>query len=307
MIRSIRSIGYVLGLAIACSVVIPAQAQGKKGAEFIPGTVASIEKDKNGKSYKMKVTKTDNGEEVDVAITIRTPVFVSAAGDEGFILPGMMVETKAMKSNDSLFADDITIYLGSILPPSKVIPDKVKPTELFDVVGKILETQPDGIMVQFGNQPQKIGLEKGALTIKVKISDPSLIKVGDEVTVEGTMIKSKKTLNATMINVTQKEPITSAEYLATLEDKRKPKATAKSKSSAKAKADGEDATVPKSADPFGVLPGKTKAGAKSGTKESDKKDAAKESDKKEADTKEEAKKDGDKKDADKKDTEKKAD
>lgn len=265
MMRFTRMISCVAGLAFAVSSLAPVHAQGKKGAEFIPGTVASIEKDKTGKNYKMKVTKSDDGEELDVSITLRTPVFVTGKGDEGFLKPGLYLETKAMMSNNNLFADELTIFVGPQNPAPHVTPDKEKPNELFDIGGKITETLADksGIMVQVGNQAQKIGLEAGKLVVNVKISDASMIKEGDEVTVEGTIVKSKKTLNATMVTVVKKEPISSEEYLATLEDKRKPKGgvAAKTKTGGpkgKTEAGGGESAVPKSSDPFGILSTKKK-------------------------------------------------
>jgi len=289
MTRSIQTIGCVVGLAFAFSALIPvqAQAQVKKGAEYVPGTVASIEKDekdRTGKKYKMKLTKSDDGTEMDVEIGLRTLVIVTSKGDEGFLVPGAMVETTAIMSNANLFADEFTVYLGSSLPPPRIVPDKAKPKEIFNVMAKVVETRPDGVMVQVGNQQQKIGIETGKVLVNVKISDSSLIVAGDEVIVEGNIIKSKKVLNATIVTVTKKDPINSEEYLATLEDKRKPKGAAKTKAaSGKSKPEAEEGDVPKTSDPFGILSGKKKTAKE---KAEEKKEEAK----KAAEKKEEAKK-----------------
>lgn len=296
MARSIPFLSCAIALAITCTTLSPAHAQLKKGAEFITGTVVSIEKEKTGKNHKLKMTRTDNGEELEVAITLKTLLFVNAKGDEGFLKPGAIVETKATISQQNLFADEFTVYLGAITPPARMVPDKDSPKDVLDLLGKITETQQDGFTLHCGQQQQKIMFDKEKL-VNVKISDTSLIKEGDEVEVEGLLPKNKKVLNASSVQVKQKDPIKSLDYLAALEeknDKRKPKsaASAKSKSASKTKTESDEPSVPKGGDPFGV----TSPKKKTTTKDDPKKDAA---------TKDDAKKDDAKKDDAKKDEAKK--
>jgi hypothetical protein len=285
MARSMTFLGYAVALAFTFFVQSPVHAQGNKEPEFISGTVASIEKDKSGKNYKMKITRTDNGEELDVTVSVRTVVHVNAKGDEGFLRPGMFVETKATVSQQNLFAEEFTVYVGQFSPDPHMEPSKDM-KDVVEIGGRIVETQNDGLMIQAGAQPQKISYDKQKL-INVKISDASLIKEGDEVEVEGPILKAKKTLSATSLQVTQKEPIKS-EYLATLEEKgKKPKATSKGKAS-KTKPEVDDVGVPKGGDPFKVTgtPKKKAAATKAEDKKADtKKDDAKADDAKKDDTK----------------------
>jgi hypothetical protein len=284
MARSMTFLGYAVAFAFTFFVQSPVHAQGNKEPEFISGTVASIEKDKSGKNYTMKITRTDNGEELDVTVSLRTVVHVNAKGDDGFLRPGLFVETKATLSQQNLYAEEFTVYVGQFSPDPHMEPSK----DMKDVVelgGRIVETQNDGLMIQAGAQPQKVSYDKQKL-INVKISDASLIKEGDEVEVEGPILKAKKTLNATSLQVTQKEPIKS-EYLATLEEKgKKPKAASKGKAS-KTKPEVDDAGVPKGGDPFKVTgTPKKKAAAKADDKKADtKKDDAKADDTKKDDVK----------------------
>lgn len=303
MARSFQSLGYIVALSLAFSVITPAHAQlrkpgDKKGGEFIPGTVASIEKEKTGKNYKLKIKRSDDETELDVNITSRTALFITAPGDEGFIRPGVFVETKATSSNQNLFADDFTVYLGVNNMPGRFGPDKEVMGSI-DLCGQVTETQKEFFMVRCP-QVQKINYDKDC-KFTVKIADASMIKEGDEITVEGSMVKGKKPyLNGSQISVTQKDAISSEEYWTAQDEKRKPKSSAKAKATAKTKGDGEAVGgVPATKDPFGVLPGKKPAKEKA--------DDKKPEDKKTDDKKEEVKKDAAKQDDAKKEEPKKAD
>lgn len=288
MVRSNRVLTVALAMTFLPLFCMSASAQSKKAGEFIPGTVVSIEKAKTGNNYKMKFKSTADDEEFDVTIGPRTQLLVSGKGDEGFLRPNVFVQTRVIVTNNEWFAGKFTIILGGN-PPTYVKPDATEKT-VFDVSGKITMTDTMGMIVQVPPQPKKISFE-AAKDITVKIADPSLVKEGDTVEVEGTLIKSKKTINAVAVNVTSSADINSDEYFASLEERKKSKTT-KGKATAKSKTDGEaGAGTGTDADPFGVLKKKgTKAKDDKAADGDAKKDDAKKDDAKKGDAE---KKDGD--------------
>jgi hypothetical protein len=314
MARSISILGYVAALAITFSLLTPALAQvkapAKKGAETIKGTVVSIEKEKTGKNYKLKLTRSDNDEQLDVSISARTALFVNAKGDEGFLHQGAFVETKATKTDNDLTAEELTVYLGVLNPQPKMMPDETDPEKTFHFAGSIADLQTDAFVLDCGMQSPKINYERGS-EVNLKIADPTIIKEGDEVEVEGTMVKSKKALNATGVQVTQSETIKWLDYQAQQDEKKKskPGAASKTKTTTKSKtetkksgADGKSA--PKSVDPFGI--GSSKKGADKDEKDEEAMDAdAKDPDAKDPDVKDSTKKVTTKKETTKKATTKK--
>lgn len=266
----------LLGLLV-CGVASPVQAQvAKKGNEFIPGKVSSIEKDKTGRNYLLKIEDSADGEILSITVLAKTPLLVTAPGDEAFIQPGVTISTKVVQAQMNYFGGDFTVYTG-IAPPPSIKPDPQDRT-VFEITGKVQKLEMDGFWVSAGGPPQKIMYEEGEKTITVKISDPLLIKEGDEVEVEGKMIAAKKTIMASMVNVTSKEPLTAAAYFAELEERKKSAKASKTKTP---KSKAAETGAGESADPFGVLGGKKK----DGDKKSDDEMEEKPSDKKPADKK----------------------
>ncbi len=246
MVRSTRILGATLAMACVSLVFCAsASAQSKKNKEFIPGTVVSIEKDKTGRNYKMKFKRSDDEEELDVTIGLRTQLLVSAKGDPGFLKPSMYVQTKVILTNNEYYAKDFTVILGGS-PPPFVKPDPAN-KDVVEIGGKVVMTDTTGMMVQCAAQPRKVTFE-AEKNVTVKIADASLIKEGDMAEIEGTIIKAKKNMNATMnamaVNVTSTTDINADEYFASVEERKKPK-SAKAKAAAKSKADaGADAENP---------------------------------------------------------------
>lgn len=303
MVRSTQILVALLSLACLPMFGSPVQAQAKKGGEFIPGTVVSIEKEKTGKNYKMKIKSTADDAEFDVPLKPATRLAVIVKGDEGFLRPGVSILTEAVTGNmpNQYTGREFTVFVG-VTPPPQLTPDP-KAKGVFALGGKVLSKEADGLTVQVGQQPLKV-LFEGAPVINVKIFDAGLIKEGDAVEVEGTMVKSKKTINPTAVNVTAAAPISADEYFAGLEERTGKKSkTAKTKTT-KAKTEGGEGD----ADPFGVL--KTKKGAPKtkaekaaeaeAKKDEAKKDEAKPEDAKKTEAKEGAKPAEEKKPAEKK-------
>lgn len=294
MVRPAHILAALLSLALALAAGSALPAQSKKGAEFVPGTVVSIEKEKTGRNYKMKIKASADDAEFDVQLKPTTQLAVIVKGDESFLRPNVMIMTSAVTGTANNFtAKDFTVFIGAS-PPPQLTPDPKAPT-VYTLCGKVLAKEADGLLVQCGAQPRKV-LYEGALTVSVKFSDASLIKEGDAVDVEGTLIKTKKQINATVVNVTSSEPINADEYFAALEERSGKKSkTAKSKT-AKAKTEGAEGEV----DPFGVLKGKKAAPKTKAEKAAEaevKKAEAKSDDAKKTDAKDGAKPAADEKNA----------
>ena len=290
MIRSTHVL--TAALMLACLPLTRLPAQGPKGGEFIPGTVVSIEKDKTGRNYKMKVKNTADDSEFDVPITPRTPLLVTAKGDEGFLRKDVFIVVKeALKGATEFSGKEFTVHLGSSPQPGLKL-DPTKPSKtVYEMSGKVLASEGGTLMVQCGAQPQKLTVEAGA-TVSVILNNPAQIKEGDAVVVEGTLIKSKKQLNAKSIKVTSSEDLNAEEYFASLEDQKKSKNT-KTKTPTKSKTEaGEAGATSETADPFGVLKGKK--ATKSKTDKAADTDAKKEQIKKDEPKKEAAAKAADK-------------
>ncbi|MES2790649.1 MAG: hypothetical protein V4719_13645 [Planctomycetota bacterium] len=271
MVRSTRILAALLSLAFVPVLSSPVQAQGKKAAEFIPGTVVSIEKDKTGRNYKMKFKSSADDTEFDVPLKPTTQLAVTVQGDETFLRPNVTILTSALAgANNQYSAKDFTVFIGAA-PAPHLIPDPKKVPMVFEMCGKVLAKDAEGLMVQCGPQPKKVLFESG-VTVAVKISDPALIKVGDGVEVEGILIKSKNLINAISVSVTPLEPINADEYFASLEERKKSKSS-KSKTS-KAKTDAAEGAAGGDSDPFGVLKGK-KGATKSKTDKAAAEDDAK--------------------------------
>lgn len=259
MVRSTQILVALLSLACFPMFGSSVQAQGKKGGEFIPGSVVSIEKEKTGKNYKMKIKSTADDAEFDVPLKPTTRLAVIVKGDDGFLRPGVTILTEAVTGNmpNQYTGKEFTVFVGAAPPPQLTPDPKVK--SVFALCGKVLSKEADGLTVQVGPQPLKV-LFEGAPAINVKISDAALIKEGDAVEVEGTLVKSKKTINAMTVNVTSAEPLNADEYFAALEERTGKKSkTAKTKT-AKAKADAEKTEGAEGdADPATAVKGKKAA------------------------------------------------
>jgi hypothetical protein len=265
MNRTIPILGYVIALAFTFSVLSHAHAQAKapakKGMETIKGTVVSIEKEKTGKNYKLKMKRSDDDEELDVSITAKTALFVNAKGDEEFLKPEAFVETKVTKAQDMWTADELTIYLGALnnVQP-KMTPDADDPEKTFNLAGSVVATDTDAFMLDCGMEQVKVHYERGS-EVNLKIADPTMIAAGDEVEVEGMLPKGKKVFNAIGVQSTKSETIAFADYQAQQEEKKKAKPGAASKTKVTTKTKTETKTETKTTkggkagskvDPFGV-------------------------------------------------------
>lgn len=271
MFNSTRILVTALALACLSWTLAPLQAQiSKRKTEPIKGTVVSIEKAKVGKSYTLKM-KAEDDTEYDVPIVPKTQLTVTAETDHGILKPGMTVEEAVAELEENHYvAEKFTVCIGiPFVTQFTPAPEKDRP-DMYQMSGKIgtinFDVNDEGghvMNVQAGGRLVKINYPAD-IPISLKVADASFIKEGDAVEVDGTIIKSRKTITARTVSVTSAEPIASADYFAAIEDSKKSKtskSTAKSKSKTEAKSEGETDTPTqdagaKEADPFGVLKGK---------------------------------------------------
>lgn len=292
---TLKSIHPIAAVVLLFGLLAPldVSAQGtKKKAEPITGTVVSIEKAKTGKNYVLKV-KDSEDTEYDTTILPRTQLIVTAKGDEGFMKPGMNVHAKVTELGQLEYvAEEVAISFGLPVQSQLTPITPGNKDDGFQMTGKILLVKENGnaegrhfLNVQCGGQTIKVNYTSES-PISVKLADAAQIKEGDAVEIDGTINKTKKQIVMKALNVTSAEPISSEEYLATLQDSKKSKTakstTAKSKSTAESKSDEKSKTDDKpaageGADPFGVLKGKKAApkGEKSEKSEKSEKTPAK--------------------------------
>lgn len=226
-------------------------AQVKKATAQVKGTVVSIEKAKTGRNYLLKV-KTDDDTEYDVPLTSRTKVTVTAKTDHEIVKAGMIVEDpKVVDAGGELISAQLTLLIAVPFSPQlQQLPEKSNGEDVFHVVGQVLNVAPQPDCVKGG---RIIEVDCGSRTIQVfyptdmsftiKTSDPALIKQGDSIEIDGTVVESRKQITAKTVSVTSSEPIPSEDYFSKIKDAKKNKSTkssTKSKTSPKgAPKDGE--------------------------------------------------------------------
>ena len=264
MARSSQALTAIIAFTILPWTGQLLDAQTKKKGESITGTVVSIEKAKTGRSYSMKIKTKSDEAEYDVSIVPRTQLTVTAQGDEGFFKPGANVGGKIVPlDNPGEFTDaELFVYVDASPPPQlrKLVNPNDPDDDTYEMSGKLMAVQGEVAQIQCGTQLIKVSFSGGKPTPMVKSSSAALIKEGDAVEIEGTIIKGKQTITANSIVVTATEPITAADYFATQGEKGKSAKTAVSKAKAKKDATAESAS--KEADPFGVLGNKPKTKTK---------------------------------------------
>ncbi|MES2792462.1 MAG: hypothetical protein V4719_22795 [Planctomycetota bacterium] len=240
-------------------------AQTKKKGETISGTVVSIEKAKTGRSYVLKM-KTKSDEEYDVPIVPRTQFAISAKGDADFLKPNTSIGgTVTPKDAPPEFkCDELTVYLGAAPPQGlKRAATAEDPTATgFEMSGKIVMVQAGVAQVQCGQQPIKLNFDAESLAITVKHTEASLAKEGDEVEIEGTIVKNKPQINAFSVLITSAEALTATDFFAALEEQKKNKSAKTTTSKSKSKKESAEPAGGSEADPFGVLKNKSKTKSK---------------------------------------------
>lgn len=260
MVRSSHALAALVVLAILLGSGQLLEAQTKKKGETISGTVVSIEKAKTGRSYTMKMKTKSDETEYDVPLVPRTHLIVAATGDKGFLQANANVAgvLTALENPFEFECDELTVYVGnSPLPGLKPKADADNnPSGEFEMSGKIVELQAGVAQIQCGQQPIKLTFDASTVSVNVKFSDAALIKEGDVVDIEGTIVKGKQTINANAVTVTSAAPITFSDYSAAQsEQKGKMAKTA----SPKSKKESAATAASKEPDPFGVLGGQAKA------------------------------------------------
>lgn len=285
-------VGAVLLTALLIPGIAAAQTKSKKSAdsEKVLGKIASVEK--KGKTAKLSVTKDDGGDTLEISILPKTVFAVVAPGDTSFLVPNQYISGKALKNNDRLLLDALTVYVG-IKPEFKCVPDPDSASE-YDVCGIITAVDKDFTTVDFGGTVGAVQVVIPATArVTVNAADAALAPEGAPVVLEGTT-RSGKFLPA-KVTVTLETPLKAEDVLDKSKTASKSKTaaakTAKTKTTKSkddAPTEGGEATT---ADPFGLIKKKDtkgkskttdKAADKTDSKDAEKKDADKPSDKKPA-------------------------
>ena len=238
-------------------------AQSKKKGEAIVGTVVSVEKAKTGRSHILTMKTKSDETEYEVPIVPRTQLAILVPGDSAFLKPNAFVTGLVFPAENpgEFESPELTVYLGNPPPPQfkpAMKTDGTQPEE-FEISGKVLLIQQGIAQIQCGQQTIKL-LSADQVSIMVKHNDVTQIKDGDEVEIEGTIVKSKAQINASLVTVTSSGSIKADEFFATQGGK-----TAKT-AGGKAKKDAAGASASKEPDPFGVLGGQAKAKTKTKSK-----------------------------------------
>lgn len=286
LMRSMACLLLIVAVMLPASAL--AQTKSKKSAdsEKILGKIASVEK--KGKTAKLSITKDDGGDTLEISILPKTVFAVVAPGDTSFLMKSLYVSGKALKNNDKLLLDALTVYVG-IKPELKFAQDPDSQSEC-DLCGLITDVGQDALTVDVGGT---VGLVQVVVPATAKVTvnsgDAALASEGNPVVLEGATRLGK--FLPSKVTITLDKPLKVEDVLGN--DKSKTasktktstaKTTAKSKTT-KTKDDAAtegDAQAP-AADPFGLIKKKdTKSKAKTSDKPADKSEA-KDADKKEGD------------------------
>lgn len=121
-------------------------AQVKKPAGPIKGTVISIEKARDGRSYTLKM-KADDDTEYDVPLAPRTQVKVAIKTDHEIVKAGMIVEdSKLVDSGGELISSHLTLLVGGPFSPQlQQVQVQAKDDDIFHMVGQVrkIMSQPE--------------------------------------------------------------------------------------------------------------------------------------------------------------------
>jgi hypothetical protein len=238
MIKFFGFFATILAVSL-CSLDGRLQAQAKKAAGPIKGTAVSVEKAKTGRSYTLTI-KAEDDTEYEVPLLPRTQVTVTAKTDYEIIKVGMIVEDpKLVDAGGDMVSEHLTVLVGVPFAPQLLPVKAAEDEETFHMVGQVRTAKPHPRCLEGS---RIIEVDCGARTIEViypvdmecaiKSSDPTLIKKGDSVEIDGTIVKGRKQISAKTVSVIAANEIDAAAYYSSVEEAKKNKS---SKPSTKAK------------------------------------------------------------------------
>ena len=232
-----RTFRIGVGLLLAAACCLPGHVRAEKGeAEFIPGTLVSLEKDK-GKNFSMKMKRSDNDEEMQFIVGPKVPYRIVFKGDTGYVRKDAIVSAHVVQKGTDFSTAEVTVFLALEPPLGSKDGPKEGENKTYDVVGKVLSSNSDGFTVDSGNGGTKVAYDKGSV-IWVTGTDPVLAKPGAEVNVEGTMLKK---FTATSVEIKSNDAILYDEYEKLVPNRK----SATKRSTKKTKKDDGDDDSPK--------------------------------------------------------------
>jgi len=244
-----------------------------QGARSKKGTVEKTEHEGKvtqvevkGKTVHLTVELDGRSEPVDLLLTPKMRITVSAPGDASLFQPRAIVGSSSVfESNKELFTRKVDVYLGS-LAPKPGIQRVANAGETYQVVGAVVASDDQSVTLNVEGNPRKLRFENGeAPEVWLHASDLELIRAESTIKIQGAFRGDK--LVAQQVAVTLANPLT-ADELAGKKEK-KPRATAKSAAKSKKASKGEKgepadkgaAEDPETDDPFGLLKTKKDPGA----------------------------------------------
>ena len=216
--RRMSLVLMVVGTAVVAQS--SAEGQSEKDQTTVTGKLVSLEK--KGRSTVLTV-ETSSKEKQEFAIDGRVELVITAKGDVGFLTAGQLIETTAIMSNDLLFGKDFVVHAakGGKKPPArleKAPPKSGQSLNAYAVCGTVVSRQPDAdykdretVILRIGGKKARVFLDK-QFTVSVFLNDPSLVKPGDDVVVEGSSgAGGRFTLSSATIKLA--EPLKAEEFL----------------------------------------------------------------------------------------------
>lgn len=233
-----RTFRIGVGLLLATACLVPGQLQAQKGeAEFIPGKLVSLEKDK-GKNHLLKMTRSDNDEEMQFVVGPKVPYRIVFKGDSGYLQPKTIVSAHLVEKGGDYSTKEATVYLA--LAPQESHKDGPKEGEnkTHEIVGKVVSSNADGFTVDVNGNKAKVSFDKG-FTVWVTGTEPELAKAGSEVNAEGIKLRNDK-FQASNIEIKVTDPISYEDYEKLMAEKKTAGKRSTKKPVKKDAADGDE-------------------------------------------------------------------
>jgi len=111
----------LIATCLFCSLSVVAWAQRGPKTETLSGKVKEIQE--KGRLSTLVVI-TDDGQELEFPLTPKVQFEVTAAGDQGFVRPGVYITAEGVLTNEQLFVKDLAVYIvgpGQRIPAGKVV------------------------------------------------------------------------------------------------------------------------------------------------------------------------------------------
>lgn len=183
------------------------------------GTIVEVQEKGRGRLLVVEI----DGKRQNVPVTPKLDLKILAAGDQGFVRPGLFLTASATMSNEKLFISALTIHpqrRGQKPKVGKIAKAPAEPGEsqlAYNVSGLVIATQPNkdypdhtDVALKTAGQSPPIMLEPG-LSVTVSSGDPEKIPENATAEFEVTELRGGR-INIVGITVRLDQPLTAAEY-----------------------------------------------------------------------------------------------